>query len=109
MYFVSNRSRGVATSLAAAFNYVFFFLASKTNYNIEAAFHISGAFAIYATFAFIGTIYLYLFLPETENKSLMEIEAFYKGDRKIFADDFLINAFRKKHVHNEAGSPMLLK
>ncbi|KAL0819140.1 hypothetical protein ABMA28_008399 [Loxostege sticticalis] len=90
------RSRGMATSLAAAFSYIIFFLSSKTNYNFESTFHISGTFAIYATLGLVGTVYLYFFLPETESKTLAEIEAYYKGDRKIFADDFLINSFRKK-------------
>ncbi|CAH2054597.1 unnamed protein product, partial [Iphiclides podalirius] len=67
------RSRGTATGLAAALNYVIVFAATKTNYNLEASFHISGAFAIYAILTFVGTVYLYFFLPETENKTLAEI------------------------------------
>lgn len=53
---------------------------------------------------------MYLFLPETEKKTLAEIEAYYKSDRKIFADDFLINSFRKKKVvSGDADKPMLVK
>ncbi|KAJ0172277.1 hypothetical protein K1T71_012250 [Dendrolimus kikuchii] len=107
------RSRGIATGLAAALSYVIFFIASKTNYNFENIFTLSGTFAIYGIFGLVGTFYLYLFLPETENKSLVEIEAFYKGNKKIFADDFLINAFRKKKSNytvesNDAVKPMIL-
>ncbi|XP_063375729.1 facilitated trehalose transporter Tret1-like [Cydia amplana] len=101
------RSRGMATGLAAALSYVMLFVATKTNYNIESAFHLSGAFTIYAIFGFLGSMYLYFYLPETENKTLVEIEAFYKGNRKIFADDFLINAFKKKSS-NDANAPMLV-
>ncbi|KAI8437664.1 hypothetical protein MSG28_011914 [Choristoneura fumiferana] len=101
------RSRGMATGLAAACSYVMLFIATKTNYNIEAAFHLSGAFALYAICGFVGSAYLYFFLPETESKTLVEIEAFYKGNQKIFADDFFINAFRKKSS-NDAGTPMLV-
>ncbi|XP_011551730.2 facilitated trehalose transporter Tret1 [Plutella xylostella] len=104
------RSRGIATSLAAAFSYVISFLAAKSNYNIEALFHISGTFGIYSIFGLFGTIYLYFFLPETENKSLLEIETFYQGEHRIFADDFLINAFRKKKgLSTGATEPMLVK
>lgn len=103
------RSRGVAIGMSAAVSYVIVFIATKSNYNLEKAFHLSGAFAVYATFAFIGTIYLYFFLPETELKSLEEIEAFYKSDKIIFADDFLINAFRQKRdLNNESTKPMLV-
>ncbi|XP_072933464.1 facilitated trehalose transporter Tret1-like [Epargyreus clarus] len=104
------RSRGIATGLAAAMSYTIIFLASKTNYNLEATLNLSGTFALYASLGFIGTIYMYFFLPETESKSLVEIEAFYKGDQKIFADDFLINAFRKKRrSDSKANKPMLVK
>lgn len=91
-------------------SYIIFFLASKTNYNVEYSFHLGGTFSLYAVFGFVGTIYLYFFLPETEKKTLLEIESFYKGNRKIFADDFLINSFRKKHSKTtEANKLMLVK
>lgn len=99
----------MATSLAAALSYVIFFLASKTNYNLEASFHIHGTFLLYSIIGFIGTIYLYFFLPETERRTLVEIEAYYKGNQKIFADDFFINAFKKKKgKSNDADVPMLV-
>lgn len=86
------------------------FLSAKTNYNLEAAFQLSGTYAIYAVFGFIGTVYLYFFLPETESKTLLEIEGFYKGERRIFANDFLINAIlrKKRSISNEADKPMLV-
>ncbi|CAH0596285.1 unnamed protein product [Chrysodeixis includens] len=104
------RSRGIATAMAAAASYIIFFLAAKTNYNIEYAFHLSGTFALYGIIGFIGTLYLYLFLPETEQKTLAEIEAYYKSNRRIFANDFLINAFKKKtSTDAEANKLMLVK
>ncbi|XP_053615226.1 facilitated trehalose transporter Tret1-like isoform X2 [Plodia interpunctella] len=105
------RSRGVATGFAAALSYVIYFLSSKTNYNLEAAFHLTGTFTIYAIFGFVGTIYLYFFLPETESKTLVEIEALYKGEKRIFANDFLINAIlnKKGSINNGADKPMLVK
>lgn len=101
----------MATGLSAALGYVIFFLATKTNYNLESSFHMSGTFMFYSIIGFIGTVYLYFFLPETEKKTLVEIEGFYKGNKKIFADDFFINAFRKKNVinhTNESNKPMLV-
>ncbi|XP_034835778.1 facilitated trehalose transporter Tret1-like [Maniola hyperantus] len=103
------RSRGMATGLAAALSYIIFFLASKTNYNLESSFHIHGTFLLYSIIGFIGTVYLYFFLPETERKTLVEIEAYYKGNQKIFADDFFINAFKKKNgKNNDVDCPMLV-
>ncbi|XP_038207163.1 facilitated trehalose transporter Tret1-like [Zerene cesonia] len=104
------RSRGLATGLAAALSYTIFFIAAKTNYNLEANFHLSGTFSFYGIIGIIGTLYLYFYLPETEKKTLVEIEAYYKGSQKIFADDFLINAFRKKTcTNNDVDKPMLVK
>ncbi|XP_068619871.1 facilitated trehalose transporter Tret1-like isoform X2 [Battus philenor] len=103
------KSRGMATGLAAAFNYLIVFVITKTNYNLESSFHISGTFALYGILTIIGTVYIYLFLPETENKTLAEIETYYKGDQKIFADDFLINALiKKRDVNFESNKPMLV-
>nr|XP_032522293.1 facilitated trehalose transporter Tret1-like isoform X1 [Danaus plexippus plexippus]XP_032522295.1 facilitated trehalose transporter Tret1-like isoform X2 [Danaus plexippus plexippus] len=102
------RSRGMATGLAAALSYLIFFAAAKSNYNIEENFHMSGSFMTYAILGFMGTVYLYFFLPETERKTLAEIEAFYNGKSKIFANDFVINAFRKTKIEtNGADKPML--
>ncbi|GBP96966.1 Facilitated trehalose transporter Tret1 [Eumeta japonica] len=81
------RSRGMATGLAAAGSYVIMFLATKTNYDLELHAGLAGAFAVYTVFGLMGTVYMYLMLPETENKTLIEIEEFYKGKSRIFADD----------------------
>lgn len=98
----------MATGFAAACTYAMFFVTAKTNYNLESAFHLSGAFGFYAACGFIGTVYLYLFLPETEKKTLVEIEAFYKGKYKIFADDPFINLFIKKRRHDEMASKAMI-
>ncbi|CAH0731940.1 unnamed protein product, partial [Brenthis ino] len=90
------RSRANAQGLSAASNYVFSFLGSKTFINLETSVKLWGTFAIYAAFGFMGTIYLYFFLPETEGKTLQEIEEFYNGDLRIFANDPIINTCRKQ-------------
>ncbi|KAJ0172282.1 hypothetical protein K1T71_012255 [Dendrolimus kikuchii] len=89
------RSRASAQGFAAAWNYVVTFIGSKTFINLETYVRLWGAFAVYAGFAFIGTIYLYFFLPETEGKTLHEIECYYKGKLRIFADDPVVNTFKK--------------
>ncbi|CAH2261871.1 facilitated trehalose transporter Tret1-like [Pararge aegeria] len=89
------RSRASAQGLSAASNYVFSFIGTKTFIDLETNFMLWGTFAVYATFGFIGAAYLYFFLPETEGKSLVEIEEFYKGELRIFADDPIINCVRR--------------
>ncbi|XP_045779159.1 facilitated trehalose transporter Tret1-like [Maniola jurtina] len=89
------RSRASAQGLSAASNYVFSFIGTKTLFDLESNLRLWGTFAVYAGFGFIGAIYLYFFLPETEGKTLQEIEDFYKGELRIFADDPIINSCRK--------------
>ncbi|XP_034835783.1 facilitated trehalose transporter Tret1-like [Maniola hyperantus] len=89
------RSRAAAQGLSAACNYFFCFIGTKTFIDIETKFMLWGSFAVYAAFGFLGAIYLYFFLPETEGKTLQEIEEFYKGKPRIFADDVFINSIRK--------------
>nr|XP_049693679.1 facilitated trehalose transporter Tret1-2 homolog [Helicoverpa armigera] len=90
------RSRASAQGTGAAWNYVVMFIGSKTFIDLETHFRLTGAFATYAAFAYLGTIYLYFFMPETEGKSLQEIESYYEGRLRIFADDWFINIFKKK-------------
>lgn len=82
--------------MTAASNYVFSFIGTKTFIDLETNFMLWGTFAVYAVFGFLGAIYLYFFLPETEGKSLQEIEDFYKGELRIFADDPIINSIRRQ-------------
>ncbi|XP_050680042.1 facilitated trehalose transporter Tret1-like isoform X2 [Leptidea sinapis] len=89
------RSRATAQGLAAASNYVFSFIGSKTFIDLEGLVKLWGAFAVYACFGFAGSIYLYFFLPETEGKSLQKIESYYSGKLKFFADDPFINFFKR--------------
>ncbi|XP_045779160.1 facilitated trehalose transporter Tret1-like [Maniola jurtina] len=89
------RSRASAQGLSAASNYFFCFVGTKTFIDLETKFMLWGSFAVYAGFGFFGAIYLYFFLPETEGKSLQEIEEFYKGELRVFADDAFINRIRK--------------
>ncbi|KOB65398.1 Sugar transporter [Operophtera brumata] len=88
-------SRASAQGVAAAWNYVVMFLGSKTFINLETSFQLWGAFAVYAAFGFAGTAYLYFFMPETEGKSLQDIEGYYNGEFRTFADDPVINTFKR--------------
>ncbi|XP_028041483.1 facilitated trehalose transporter Tret1-like [Bombyx mandarina] len=89
------RSRATAQGIAAAWNYIVTFFASKTHIDLEISLRLWGTFAVYGAFAYAGTIYLYFFMPETEGVPLHEIENFYKGDLRTFADDPFIRFFRK--------------
>lgn len=43
-------------------------------------FTLAGLFIVYGAISVVGTLYLYACMPETENKTLQEIEQFFVGD-----------------------------
>lgn len=56
---------------------------------------------MYAAFGFVGTIFLYFFLPETEGMSLEDIEVFFNGDKiQTFANDPVINTLKRLKRRN---------
>jgi MFS family permease len=68
------RTRGLASGITAAACYVFLFLASKTYLDIEHGLQLHGAFWFYSGISFLGFLFLYFRLVETEGKTLEEIE-----------------------------------
>lgn len=67
-------TRGFSSGLTTCINFVCFFIVVKTFVQLSAAIEIFGVFLVYACIALIGTIVLYLILPETKNRTLQEIE-----------------------------------
>uniref|UniRef100_A0A1B6FHS8 Major facilitator superfamily (MFS) profile domain-containing protein n=1 Tax=Cuerna arida TaxID=1464854 RepID=A0A1B6FHS8_9HEMI len=68
------RARGMAGGICAAVAHGLFFTTTKTYYSLVSLVDISGACYFYGAVGFLGLIYLYLDLPETEGVSLEEIE-----------------------------------
>ncbi|XP_051864044.1 facilitated trehalose transporter Tret1 isoform X1 [Drosophila albomicans] len=77
--------RNSASGFAGGVGYVFGFLANKLFLFMLATLTLPGTFAFYATVAFVGTIVLYFTLPETEGRTLGEIEAHFskKSDMNL--------------------------
>lgn len=76
------RYRAIGSAFVTFFNFLCFFTVVKTSpiyFNIYGG---STIFCFYGILTAIGTIFLALFLPETKNKSLQEIEDNYTVKRK---------------------------
>ncbi|XP_075210274.1 uncharacterized protein LOC142317603 [Lycorma delicatula] len=73
--------KGIASGLAGALSYVMIFIITKTYVNLSAWFDLHGTIFIYGTIGLFGLLYTYFYLPETEGKTLQEIEEFFK-DKK---------------------------
>lgn len=67
-------TRGFASGLTSCFNFICFFIVVKTFVQLSVVMETFGVFMVYAVIALIGTLVLYLILPETKNRTLQQIE-----------------------------------
>lgn len=80
------RSRGIATGITAAGSYVMAFIASKTYYNLESFLSLPGVSMLYACIGVIGLIIGYFIIPETENRTLEDIELHFSDNTRKLTD-----------------------
>lgn len=75
------RGRGVAGGVCAASYYIVAFLVSKTWLNLNDMVDLHGCFLFYGLIAGVGIAFVYYCLPETEGKTLAEIEDYFARKR----------------------------
>ncbi|KAJ6636354.1 Facilitated trehalose transporter Tret1, partial [Pseudolycoriella hygida] len=75
--------RSGASGISGGTGYAFGFLANKLFLKMLATLTLPGTFYFYSGVAFVGTIVLYFVLPETEGRSLIEIEQHFSGGAKL--------------------------
>ncbi|XP_049803573.1 facilitated trehalose transporter Tret1-like isoform X1 [Schistocerca nitens] len=71
--------RGPAASIATAFNWACTFIVTKTFSDLKEAVGPYGAFWIFATICFFSLIFVKFCVPETQGKSLEDIERKFNG------------------------------
>ncbi|EFN78321.1 facilitated trehalose transporter Tret1-2 homolog [Harpegnathos saltator] len=76
----ATNTRELGSGLASAFGFICFFVVIKTTPAMMEFIRPAGTFAVYGCVALVGTSILYFVLPETKNKTLLEIQAIL--DRK---------------------------
>lgn len=62
------------------------FCTTKTYFNLETSLSLVGLITLYAVFDIFGLIYIYMFLPETERRTLEEIELHFSDNEKKMSD-----------------------
>lgn len=72
--------RSTAASMLASLSYLLGFLSIKSFFKMVAAFSLNGTFWFFSVVSFIAVAVLYFILPETEGKTLEEIQAFFDKD-----------------------------
>mgnify|MGYP001413960331 CR=1 FL=1 len=73
--------RGSAIGLATCMNWFFNFLITVTFLDLTRALEKSGTFWLYAFIGILGLLFIIKKIPETKNKSLEEIEDYWKKNR----------------------------
>ncbi|XP_039278504.1 facilitated trehalose transporter Tret1-2 homolog isoform X2 [Nilaparvata lugens] len=69
--------RGVASGFTTCVAYIASFITVKAYPIVLDVLHQSGVFFVFGITALAGTIFVYMFLPETQGKSLREVEAYF--------------------------------
>lgn len=71
------RARGTASGLVAAACYVMVFASTKTYLDFEHALGMPGIVYLYGVVGILGWFFFYFLLPETENRTLEDIETHF--------------------------------
>lgn len=71
--------RGFGSSVNTFFNFIWCFVVIKTAPGMFSSVGMEGTFLFYGIICLFGTIILFFCLPETKNKTLHEIEAYYQS------------------------------
>lgn len=80
LYF--RRVRGTAAGLSAALNYLLGFISTKSYLDLESSLSLPGISLVNCIIAASGLILMYKILPETENRSLEDIELHFSDNAK---------------------------
>lgn len=75
--------RGLGSGLTSSLNFICMFVVIKTTPAMMEFIKPEGTFAVYGSVALIGTSVLYFVLPETMNKTLQEIQAFFDKEPRM--------------------------
>lgn len=75
--------RGGASGLSGGTGYIFGFLSNKLFLKLLATLTLPGTFWMYSGVSLVGAAILYFILPETEGRSLVDIEEHFTGGRTL--------------------------
>lgn len=77
--------RAAGAGFASGMGYIGGFLANKFFLSMISSMTLQGTFWFYSSISFIGAVFLYFVLPETEGRTLLEIEDHFTGKRSLDA------------------------
>lgn len=80
------RVRGMATGFSACLDYLFRFITTKTYCDLEVSLSLAGISAFNFVMAGVGMVLMCLIMPETEHRTLEEIELHFADHSKKITD-----------------------
>lgn len=72
-------SRGLGSVTASSFSFLCLFTVVHLSPSLFSSFGAAYGFLLYGSVAFLGAIYIFFYLPETRNRTLQEIEDYFKN------------------------------
>lgn len=97
-----NNIRSTASGASASSAYIFGFAVNKLFYPMRDIVQLHGLFYFYACVNLLGAGMLYTFMPETESRSLIDIETHFADKTKTFDTHIVRTDKQKKGVDNMA-------
>ncbi|XP_055305851.1 facilitated trehalose transporter Tret1-like [Sitodiplosis mosellana] len=96
--------RGTATGIAAALSYVLVFIATKSFHSMDTTLSLPGVALFNSIVIFVGLILMYKILPETENRTLEDIEMHFADKSKKITDRKIDKRDSRQREHgNDSG------
>ena len=74
--------KGFAAALAGTTNWLLAFLITKTFTNLRSSLGAGGTFWLFSGLTLLGAVFVFMFLPETKGKSLVEIQEGMGGGKR---------------------------
>ncbi|XP_057320505.1 facilitated trehalose transporter Tret1-like isoform X2 [Microplitis mediator] len=95
--------RGIIGGFTTMSAHCFVFMVVKTFPFLRASITEHGTFLLYGFISLFGTIYFYICLPETKNKSLQEIEDYFSGRNSTLKTGRLFKKKQEKNLRIQKG------
>lgn len=83
--------------ISAALNYTFGFISKKIYYDLETTLSLPGVSLLFSLICCFGLIWMYFIFPETEGRSLEDIELHFSDNSKRITDHHIAKSSNSKH------------
>ncbi|XP_034240027.1 facilitated trehalose transporter Tret1-like isoform X2 [Thrips palmi] len=103
------RFRGAAGGFTTCSAYLYSFAVVKAHPGAMQALGRHGVFFLYGAMALLGTLFVALALPETQGRSLQDIEDYFRGRKRVALDSADAEAAARLHVPAQAKQSTELK